>query len=401
MAGYFICFWPGDHPVRRISCLVFLPAIAGLALNFSRLVYFTAPTGSVLESAGSAASHRTSWAFWMLRNLPSGFQVSLLGLLLIAIFTSRLAFGIAALPLALPGSPVSQTEDSGSWRRLQILTFVLVGPVFLPSVLLAFVVIGIPVTFYSRVPSYIQSPWFSRLSSIAEIVVVLGIGLAIVGQEGRRRALSLIRVPRLNHVLLALAFPIGIGVFISVGQYLFDRAQWAVRDFGKFAPPQFGAYFELPDPWLLLMIFSALFEEVIFRGLIQERFVQRYGRYRGIFLVGIVWAAFHFFSDFSFSRSVGQGALLTISFRIFMCVSLSFVLAWLTLQSGSVLPAGIAHGFYNVLVRSDFGLPFLGKDTVRVALWALLAYVLFRYWPVQVEDSPEAVPSVANPEPAV
>ncbi len=32
-AGYFICFWPGNHPVRRILGLVFLPTIAGLAFR--------------------------------------------------------------------------------------------------------------------------------------------------------------------------------------------------------------------------------------------------------------------------------------------------------------------------------------------------------------------------------
>jgi len=38
-----------------------------------------------------------------------------------------------------------------------------------------------------------------------------------------------------------------------------------------------------PDPWLSLLFFGALFEEIIFRGLLQPRFIQRYGLYRGIF----------------------------------------------------------------------------------------------------------------------
>jgi len=72
----------------------------------------------------------------MLWNLPQAFQFSLIGLLLIAIFTSRLAFGIASLPLALPEGPGLQSENCGSWRRLQILLWFLVAFTFFSFTLL-------------------------------------------------------------------------------------------------------------------------------------------------------------------------------------------------------------------------------------------------------------------------
>jgi membrane protease YdiL (CAAX protease family) len=197
-----------------------------------------------------------------------------------------------------------------------------------------------------------------------------------------------------------LAFPTGIDIFISVGQYKLERAQWAVQDFGKLDPPQLTAYFEIPETWLLLLFFSAFCEEAIFRGLLQTRFIHRYGLYRGIFLVGIVWAAFHFFSDFSFSHFTNQGALTKLCFRMFMCVALSFVLAWLTLRSESIVPAAIAHAIYNVLVSSPIRPPFAGKDLLRVALWAALAYVLFCYWPVPSEVTLETITTSESPEPA-
>ena len=68
-----------------------------------------------------------------------------------------------------------------------------------------------------------------------------------------------------------------------------------------------------------------------------------------------------------------------LGMRVFMCVTLSFVLGWLTLRSGSVIPAAVAHTLYNVLVFSNSGPPFPGKDIVRVSLWAVLAYALFHY----------------------
>jgi len=119
-AGYFICFWPGAHPVRRILALVFLPTLASLGLLFSLFVHLNEPFSSVLESTGSAVSHRINGVQGMLWNLPQAFQFSLIGLLLIAIFISRLALGIATLPLALPERHDLRSEDFGSWRRLQV-----------------------------------------------------------------------------------------------------------------------------------------------------------------------------------------------------------------------------------------------------------------------------------------
>jgi membrane protease YdiL (CAAX protease family) len=374
--------------------------MAGLALMFVRFAYLSGPSSSILESTSSVVAHRIHWVQAMLGKLPQGFQFSLTGLLCIAIFTSRLAFGIATLPLALPGGHLLEAEYLGSWRRLQLLIWFLVSLAFLPTALLSLLTIGVPLSVTSRLPSFVQSDWFPRLSPIMEAIVVFGTALCIMGREGRETARRSIRLPDLRWPLLALAFPTGIDVFISAGKYMLDRALWAARDFGKFAPPQFGSYFNVPDIWLLLLFFGAFLEEVIFRGLIQTRFIQRYGLYRGIFLVGIVWAAFHFFSDFSFVRFTDQEALMKLCFRMFMCVALNFVLAWLTLRSKSILPAAIAHALYNVLVFSPISPPFAGKDVLRVALWAALAYVLFRYRPVPSEMKVRTVTTSESPEPA-
>jgi membrane protease YdiL (CAAX protease family) len=401
VAGYFVCFWPSSRPLRRILLLIFLPATAGLGLIFGRLVYLTAPSSSVLEGTGSLMAHRMSWAWSLPWKLLPGFHFCLIGLFLIAIYTSRLAFGIAALPLSLPGHAPSAVPDSAAWKRVQYLIWALVGPLYLLYSSLAWLTLGLPIILSSHLPAYSQSVWFSRFSSAIETLVVFAVISWIAGKEDRQLIWKTIRVPEPTYAGLSLAIPIGIAVLLSTGQYLFDRAQWAAHNFGNMDPPQFGSYFTLPDPWLLLLFFPALFEEMIFRGLLQRRFVQRYGNYRGIFFVGIVWAAFHFFSDFAFARVTDQDAILKLTSRIFTCLVLSYVFGWLTLRTGSILPAGLAHTFYNVIVFSDFGQPLPGKSTIQVALWGLLAYVLFRYWPARAENGPEAAPAVANPEPAV
>jgi membrane protease YdiL (CAAX protease family) len=398
IAGYLICFRPGRRPVRRILWLVFAPAIAGVGLISGQILAVSRATSSILEVTGQVAG-KAGWLHWIPGKLPAGIHFCLAGLLLIAIYTSRLAFGIAQLPLSLPGAPYGETGDAEQLRRLQFLIWVLVGPLFLLYSLFTFVTLLLPAAFTSRLPFYSQSAWFSRLSPVLGALFVFAILLWIMGKESRQVILNTIWLPEPRYAALGLAFPIGIAVLLSTGQYLVDRSQWAAHDFGRFSPPQFRTYFDLPDPWLLLTFFAALFEEMIFRGLLQRRFVQRYGIYRGIFLVGMVWAGFHFVSDVSFSRLTETDVLLKLTWRILFCLALSYVLGWLMLRFGSILPAAIAHTFYNILVMSGFGPSFIGKDTVLVTLWAVLAWALFRYWPIQAEVIPEATVAAPSPEP--
>jgi len=283
--------------------------------------------------------------------------------------------------LFLAGRPASQPEAPGSWRRLQLLIWFLVSLAFLPGVLLGLLIVGVPFPLPRDCLSFVQSDWFSRLSPITEEAIVLGVALCIMGRDGRESVRSSIRLPDLRSFLLAVAFPTSIDVFISSGQYVLERAQWAAHDFGRLGPPQFGLYFKVPDILLLLLIFGAFFEEVIFRGFLQTRFIHGYGLYRGIFLVGVIWAAFHFFSDFSFSSFTDQEVLAKLGFRMFMCVALSFVLAWLTLRSQSVVPAAVSHARYNALVFFTHWADVCGEERVasrpvdcaRVRLVPLLA----------------------------
>jgi len=399
MAGYYVCFWPGKHPVRRIVWFVCAPALSGLGLLFSRVVYLSGPAGSVLESGGSTLSHKVAWAKAILWTLPSGFQFTSLGLLLIAVFTLRLVFGISTLPLVLLGKQFVKSDSA--WRRLQFLVFVLVGPLFLVGIVVSFVGIWIPIMLFSRSPAYIQSVWFGRLAPVLESLVAYGVLVCFLWREEKQTIKQSIRWPDAKNLLLAGAFAIGIDVTISIGQYLPERAQWAAHNFRRFGPPMFETYFSSPDPWLFLLLFGALCEEIVFRGLLQARFIQRYGLYRGMFLVGIVWAAYHFFADFSFVHPTNVEVFEKLGFRIFMCVALSFVLGWLTLRAGSVLPAAVAHGFYNVLSNSSLGPPFPGEALVRVGLWAVLAYILFRYWPIPEIDSSEPAAELPSLESAV
>jgi hypothetical protein len=68
------------------------------------------------------------------------------------------------------------------------------------------------------------------------------------------------------------------------------------------------------------------------------------------------WAAIHFRSDTYSGLSFG-GVLVHLANRIFLCLALNYVFAWLTLRQGSIIPAAIAHTVWNILasVQSHSG----------------------------------------------
>jgi membrane protease YdiL (CAAX protease family) len=387
VAGYFIAFWPGPHPVRRILSCIYVPTVPVLAIFCWRLLDLVTPYHSVLEAAGS---HTRAWSEFPLFRVP-GLQFCLAGLLLIVIFTRRLILGRSSLPLTLPAGSLQRHDHPQIWRRTQILIWVLIGPLFLTGTFMM-----VPLMFSLHFSHYVQGVWFSSLGSAAVMLLVLAVASYIIGSSTVPMLRRALRLPGEKSALLAAAFAIGIPVLISAGEYLWERAQFLRHDVGTVIWEP-GTYFHFPEPSLLLLFFPALFEEIIFRGFLQPRLAQRYGLYRGILLVGIVWSAFHFPWDFRSPRLDDLGVLQTLLSRLFMGTALSFVLGWLTLETGSVLAAALAHTFYNVLIYSDLDPPFVGKNFVRLALWAALAWLLFRYWPVKRGwQLPETIP-VAEP----
>jgi membrane protease YdiL (CAAX protease family) len=389
VAAYFVAFWPGKYPVRRIVSCIYVPTLPIVAIFAWRCFDLIWPYHSVLEAAFS----RSDWFNFALLKAP-GLEFCLTGLLLIGIFVARLNAGRSSLPLALPRESLLRHDHPEIWRRTQILVWVLIGPLFLTGFIL------VPLVLSRHFSDYLRDPSFSTIGTAVQMLLVLAIASCIIGSSAAPMLRRALRLPGEKGFLLGASFAIGIPVLISAGEYLWERAQLARHDVGTVVWEP-GTYLHLPDPWLLLLFFPALIEEILFRGFLQPRFAQRYGLFRGIFLVGIIWSAFHFPSDVSFSHFGVSEAILKLAFRLFQCIGQSFVLGWLTLETGSVLAPALAHTFFNVLVFSDLGPPFLGKDWLRAGFWAALGWALFRYWPVKRgSQSPETIQFTESIAPA-
>jgi len=95
-------------------------------------------------------------------------------------------------------------------------------------------------------------------------------------------------------------------------------------------------------PALILLIFTGLLEEYIFRGLLQRTAISRLGR-GGVIYSASVFSALH----------IGYHSLLDIFF-VFL-VALLF--SWIVLRTGSIIGVSLAHGITNICLFLIF--PFL------------------------------------------
>jgi membrane protease YdiL (CAAX protease family) len=402
-AGLFVCFWPGRRPLRRLLVFVGLPAVIGIAALCGRFLYLSRVMDrghtSVLQSP-----HNEAWAISAVWGLGPALHMSMVGAFLIMFFASRLAFGLTSLPLALPFESGQSAESSG-WNRLlafiwlSIVGVLAVGGLFFLLVRAVYDLVHrlFLISIGSVLPPFYISGWLA-------IAGLAGFAAWAVGGDRWKELRRFVRLPRAQFGLLGAAFPIAVHQIPSLLAYLRDRVAWATTQFGKMSPPFFPSYFELPAPYLLWNVLSVVFEEIIWRGYLQPRFVLRFGLFRGIFLLGLSWSAFHFLGDFQ-GVAQDQEVLMRLVSRLGLCVAMSYVLGWLVLRSGSIWPGVLVHGLHNVWAFSGFH-PFLGKNsailrTVIWLTWAALAFVLFRYWPLQDTEYAGETGATVEAEPTV
>lgn len=375
-AGLFICFRPGPRPARRILTWVSLPALLGMVALFVCLVQYR------VSSDASASVLATKWGigsavhqFW---TLGPAVRLGFLGIALALVFAQRLARGRSSLPLALRG--VRAPQDP-AWQRMEI---------FICAAIAGISVIHIAISFPFAAALFLEkaakSP-FIEISFAAQSVLD-GTALALVaawaaGPQRWKELRQFVRFPAVRFALLGPAIPVAIRAAVNLSYYAWDRILWAAFEFRRFSVPQLRGYFSLPQAISYLVLPAAAAEEIIWRGYLQPRFVRRFGILRGIFLLGLVWGAFHFSFDFS-ARSTESAVPIHMASRLATCILHSYVLAWLTLRARSIWPAALAHGFYNVWLNA--GVDFLPLPVLSWTFWGLAGYLLFRWWPPPPSD---------------
>ena len=67
-------------------------------------------------------------------------------------------------------------------------------------------------------------------------------------------------------------------------------------------------------------------------------------------------------------------------------MTLNYVFCWMTLRWKSVIPSGLAHTVWNMIAISGINNEFPWGTELTLALWIVVALVLFHYLPVRGED---------------
>ena len=375
-AGLFICFWPGPHAVRRIFCLVCLPALAGLAAILYLAQHLDFQYMSVLQRD----LHNKAWLLSTVWKLGPAVHASAVGIAMVLVFLSRLAIGVSTLPLSV----VEDEAQDEIWKRIRAFIWISITGISVIG-LVASATVRAVYRVLLQFMSYQSLPSDAPLDKAFATALLSGVAAWAIGQDRWKQLRQFTQLPETKFGMLGIVFPIAINLIPNLIAYLSDRIHWAVFEFSRFSPPIFASYFHIPSSYYFWYLFAAGFEEVIWRGYLQPRFVQRFGLIRGIFLLGLAWSAFHFLGDFQ--KTTGDYEfLLKLTSRLSLCIAMSYVLGWLTLRSGSIWPAALAHGLHNVWTfsRVNGQQPLL---TMPIALaivltcWGLLAFALFRFWP--------------------
>lgn len=391
------------NPARRLLDSVLLPAVASLlAILIVAFFWFRdvgEPADFVSHSPGTPHLWQPHTLLALAMNLGTGFQFASIGFILVAAFFVLYSWSRATLPIRLLPQSVSDASSSeDEHRRTMRFVWMMVAIVFLawvPIIVLITIVEGIfP---HSTWP---HSTWIPRLSRRIDDLSLLVFVVFAVGKSARKTIPAMLRIPRAKYVAIALLIPPAIAYVGPLASYFDARMLWVVHGWAIFDAPLRSAFFGLPSVVSLWYFLPALVEEIAWRGYLQPRFIRRYALVRGIFLVGVVWGAFHFFGDFN-SYMSAQDVCLGLLRRLVGTVCLSYVLAWLTIRAESVLPAAFAHAAYNAFLTSR-SLPIHNPLWLTDLLWVLAGFVLLRFFlpPSHATVAETAIPPAPEPEPS-
>ena len=194
------------------------------------------------------------------------------------------------------------------------------------------------------------------------------------------------RVGDLRWPLVGIVLPIAVGLLMfgavwATGIGAFDTGSAATVFSLAFVPAFLVA--------ILLNLFAAAGEEIGWRGLLVPEMAKFMGFTKLALLSGAIWTAWHF-PMILFSTYHGAGPLwFSIAVFIPSVMGAGLVLAWLTLKSGSVVPAILFHGFWNYFIQQFY--PALTVQTAGTemilgefgwaspAIYVVLALVFWHY----------------------
>jgi membrane protease YdiL (CAAX protease family) len=114
-------------------------------------------------------------------------------------------------------------------------------------------------------------------------------------------------------------------------------------------------------------------EEFAWRGFLQGQLTKRLGITKGIALLGLIWAMWHLpaqLAGYNFPDYPVIGSFLISPLEL---IGVSLFMGWLTIRSGSFIPAAIAHGAGNsiqegIIQNLDLTVPRYYEDLITLGV---------------------------------
>ncbi|MDR0266667.1 MAG: CPBP family intramembrane metalloprotease [Paenibacillus sp.] len=206
---------------------------------------------------------------------------------------------------------------------------------------------------------------------------IAAVVFTLLGKTPRPGTLGL-RLCRPYDLIMAAAIPVLTFVITIAGSALLFEGSVRWGDYKLMAMTD-SFTLNLLVTILVVVAKSCLFalgEELGWRGYAQSRMIASFGSVKGIVILGVVWGYWHFGVTLTGATFKGAPLLGALVLMPLACIGMSFIFAWLTLKSGSVWPAAVAHGITNILFDFSFLLTDYKGSAALYYTWIVAVMLL-------------------------
>jgi membrane protease YdiL (CAAX protease family) len=253
-------------------------------------------------------------------------------------------------------------------RKPWLFTFLIILLGIICSIL---VVIALTLILQLKDFTQVPPPWATLLSHILTVFIVAPFVLGFPGKEQTYGDyLSEIRLtkmqPLLGLILLGLSCYLIMALSQAAGVLVYRLTQGLPVN-GSFIRSSFVLANELPPrstSWLISV--PSIFEEVVWRGVILAAFLRVYDQPKAILFSALCFGLWHIISVLN-----GHPPVLTAG-EIVWAAILGLFYGYVTLKTGSLLPAMIVHYLGNLFVSAINAYIQTNASTPAVAVYGLV-----------------------------
>jgi membrane protease YdiL (CAAX protease family) len=252
-------------------------------------------------------------------------------------------------------------------RKPWLFTFliILIGVICSILVVIALALV-LQLKDYTQVPQH----WPTLLSHILTVFIVAPFVLGFPGKEHTYGSyLSEIRLtemqPLLGLILLGVSCYLIMALSQAAGVLVYRLTQGLPVD-GSFIRSSFVLANELPPrstSWLISL--PSIFEEVVWRGVILAAFLRIYNQPKAILFTALCFGAWHIITAL-------DGQIVLTAGNVLWAAILGLFYGYVTLKSGSLLPAMIVHYLGNLFVSAINAYIQTNASTISVAVYGVV-----------------------------